>query len=144
MTIKEFILMRVQLFFFLVTMILAASFFVGITVAPEQELYYQDLISPIIMAGLCILPTCVTYFKKEPTIKQYVFRLVLQLGLIEGILLTVLTPPSDTDKLVFYITIGVIIFVIYVIAVCIFWFQKYRQSQKLTQQLKNFQINGSK
>ncbi len=65
MTLREFILKRVQLFSFLVTMILLAQIILGNAIAPEQVLHYSDFIETFVMAGLCILPTIVTYSKKE-------------------------------------------------------------------------------
>ena len=82
MTFKEFIISRVQIFFCLVPLILMASVLLGSVYAPEQVFHYADLLAPIITAGFCVLPTCVTYFRKEPDVKQYLLRLAIQLALI--------------------------------------------------------------
>ena len=139
MTFKEFILKRVQLFFVLVTFILIASGVVGMIFAPEREIRYVDLFDPIILAGLCVLPTLVTFYKKQPTNAQYAGILALRLVLIEGIVITVLTPPSDQSAMSFYLTIGFITFIIYVISFLIFCLRTYFQSVKLTNQLKKMQ-----
>lgn len=144
MTFKEFILSQIQLFFFLVTLILTASAVIGGIVAPEQELRYYHLFSPIIIAGLCILPGCLTYSKKEPTVWQYIFRFILEISLIEGIVMFLVSPPSDLgiSKNLFYIILGGTVLVIYLLSMLMIWYQKYSQSQKLTQQLKKFQSNS--
>ncbi len=139
MTIKEFILSRFQLFFFLVTLILVASCIVGTLVAPEEELHYYHFLGPIITAALCVLPTCVTYFRKEPTVRQYILRLVIQLVLIEGVVMTIITPPADSDKISFYFLLGSVTLVIYILASLMMWSRKYQQSKKFTQQLKQLQ-----
>ena len=74
MTIKEFIISRVQIFFFLVTLILTATVVLGAIYQPDKELRYYHLLSPVILAACCVLPTCVTYFKKEPTPAQFIIR----------------------------------------------------------------------
>ena len=141
MTLKEFILSRVQVFFVLVTLILLGSGILGGIYAPEQELHYYHLFSPIIIAGACILPTCVTYFKKEPTPLQYIIRQVIELILIELVVINLVSPPPEYNgsKIEFYISIGCMIFIIYMIIQVLSWLKKYKQAIKLTEQLKTFQ-----
>ncbi len=141
MTLKEFIITRLQLFFFLTTMILIASAVLGGIIAPYMQFRYYDLYSPLIIAALCILPTCVTFFKKEPTLLQYILRLALELLLIEVIVLSLVKPPNDFsgDKLFFYVILSVSVFVIYVLAELVMWFKKYLESQRLTVELKKLQ-----
>ena len=141
MTVKEFIISRIQLFFYLVTMILAAEAIVGAVLAPDQKLGYIDLFDPILTAGLCVIPTLVTYYKKEPTVKQYIARLVIQLVLIEAVMLTVARPNAETDvsEITSCITLGVITFVIYVSAVAVMGWKNYMQSKDLTAKLKMLQ-----
>lgn len=139
MTVKEFIISRVQLFFFLVTLILIASVIMGAIYQPDKELRYYHLLSPVIIAACCVLPTCVTYFKKEPTVKQYIVRQIIELTLIELVVMFLITPPEGTEKLLFYIVLGVVIAVIYVLAMVMMWLQKIQQSKKLTNQLKIMQ-----
>ena len=143
MTPKEFILSRLQLFFFLTTLILLVSAIIGTIFVPEQELHYYQLFFPFVMAGLCVLPTCVMYFRKEPTRKQYIFRCVIAWLLIEGIMLAIITPPENSSNdLAFYGLIGGVVLVIYVLAILMMWLQKYRQAKMLMVQLKALQKNG--
>ena len=141
MTFKEFIISRVQIFFCLVPLILIASVLLGNVYAPEQALHYTDLLAPVRTAAWCVLPTCVTYFRKEPDVKQYLLRLVLQLILIQAEVMLLIAPPADgsVSNVQFYGTLGVTVFVIYAAVMLMFWLQKVRQSRKLTQQLIEFQ-----
>ena len=141
MTLKEFILSRVQVFFVLVTLILFGSAVYGEVYLPEQELHYYHLFSPIIIAGACILPTCVTYFKKEPTPFQYIIRQIIELILIEAVVMFIVsTPPKYSgNEIDFYVHLGIMIAVIYIIIDVVSWYKKYRQALKLTTQLKVFQ-----
>lgn len=143
MTVKEFIISRVQIFFFLVPLILTASVILGIIYAPSQEIHYTDLLAPMITAGWCVLPTCVTYFRKEPGLKQYLLRITLQLILIQAEVILLIDPPADgsVSPVRFYGTLEVAVCVIYALVMLMFWLQKVRQSRKLTQQLRDWQ-NG--
>lgn len=144
MTVKEFILSRIQLYFLLVTLIFAVSMIVGLIFTPEKELYYYQLVGPFILSALCILPTLVTYFRKEPTVKQYIIRHLIQLILIEAVVLTQTTPPENGNRTVFYIVIGAAVVAVYLLASLMMWLQKLRQSKALTEQLRTLQNNTEK
>ena len=124
MTFKEFLLLHLQVFCVLVTLIYAASLIVGLIVVPEQNIKYYQLVGPFITAALCVLPSCITYFKKEPTLKQYIIRHIIQFAVIEGIVLWIIDPPQGSNKALFYVVIGVIVLVIYVLAKLTVWLQK--------------------
>ncbi len=139
MTIKEFVLSRVRLFFFLTTVILAASSIFGGIIAPEQEIKYYHLLSPIIIAACCVLPTCATFYKKEPTPRQFVIRQIIEIILIEAVVMFLVSAPEGADKTLFYIALAVVVIVIYLLAMVMMWLEKKLQSKKLTEQLKQFQ-----
>lgn len=139
MTVKEFIISRVQIFFFLVTLILIASAVMGLIYQPDMELRYYHLFSPVIMAACCVLPTYVTYYKKEPTVRQYIIRQIIELSLIELVVMLLVTPPEGIEKPLFYIVLGAVIAFIYVLTMVMLWLQKVQQSQKLTEQLHHLQ-----
>ena len=126
MTFKEFIISRVQIFFCLVPFILVASLIIGNIYAPEQVLHYTDLLAPVRTAAWCVLPTCVTYFRKEPDIKQYLLRLLLQMIVIQAEVMLLIAPPADSSvsNVRFYCTLGVTVFVIYAAVMLMFWLQK--------------------
>lgn len=141
MTFKEFIISRLQMFFFLVTMILLAQVVLGNVIEPDRVLYYKDFTGTFLMAGLCMLPTVVTYSKKELTFKQMFVRHTIQLVLIEGIMLTLAITGFETSpqKLLSVVLIAVITAVIYALAIFIMWYRQYLESKKLTELLKNLQ-----
>lgn len=143
MTFKEFLISRVQLFFFLVTLIFAVSMILGLIFTPEQELHYYQLIGPFLIAALCVLTTFVSYFRKEPSVWQLVLRHSIQLILIELVVVTQITPPVDGNPMVFRIILGAVVFAIYLLASLMLWLQKYIQSKKLTEQLKKLQQSNS-
>lgn len=141
LTIEEFIIKRFQVFFLLVTLILTAQFIIGNVLAPEQVLHYSDLLSPVIMAALCMIPTFVTYSKKELSVPQMFFRMVIQLIMIETIILTLAALSSEVGPYNFPVLaiLAGTVFIIYVIIMLVLWVQQYFESQKMTEQLKKFQ-----
>ena len=141
MTFKEFIVSRLQMFFFLVTMILLAQVVLGNVIEPDRVLYYKDFTGTFLMAGLCMLTTVVTYSKKELTFKQMFVRHTIQLVLIEGIMLTLAITGFETSpqKLLSVVLIAAITAVIYALAIFIMWYRQYLESKKLTELLKNLQ-----
>ena len=139
MTFKQFILSRLQLFCVLVTLFLAASALMGIFLVPDQEIRPYHLFSPIIIAALCVLPTCVTFFKKEPTPLQYMLRLAAELTLVEAIVLLLVTPPASQDPFLFRVILGAAVVVIYILVTLLMWLQRYWQSKKMTEQLLRLQ-----
>ncbi len=139
MTLREFIISRLQLFCFLVTMILVTSAVLGAVIAPEKELRYYHLFSPVIIAAACVLPTIITYFRKEPTIPEYIIRLIAELSVIEVLVLIMVSPPADVDIVYFRIMLGISVFVIYVLATIMMLYQRYLQSKKFTRQLRHLQ-----
>lgn len=139
MTFKEFIINRIQVFFFLVTMILLAQVVLGNIIEPDRTLYYKDFVGTFVMAGLCMLPTVVTYSKKELNLKQMIVRHIIQLVLIEGIMLTlaiigIAPSPQKPLSVVLIVTATAII---YALAIFLMWYRQYLESKKLTEILKN-------
>lgn len=139
MTFKEFVINRIQVFFFLVTMILLAQVVLGNIIEPDRTLYYKDFVGTFVMAGLCMLPTVVTCSKKELNLKQMIVRHIIQLVLIEGIMLTlaiigIAPSPQKPLSVVLIVTATAII---YALAIFLMWYRQYLESKKLTEILKN-------
>jgi len=144
MTLKKYLLMQMQIYFLLVSLIFAASMIIGLIYSPDKPIYYSDLRGPFIIAALCVLPSFVTYFKDEPTVSQYVVRHIIQLAIIEVIVLLLVSAPENVNVILFKVIIGSCVLLIYVISKAMVILQKYRESQKLTEQLKAMQQKMSK
>ena len=143
MTIKEFLLKRLQLFFFLSVMILIAQAVIGTIIEPGETLHirYIDLLSPLYIAALCILPTVVTYSRKKLTLKQMLVRLAIQLVLIEGVMFVIAftSDTIDTSRPDVIALIAGAVFVIYVFGVLMMWLSQLHESKKMTEQLHALQ-----
>lgn len=133
MTIKEFLISRIQLYFLLVTLIFAVSMIIGMIFTPGQELYYYQLIGPFFLAALCVLPTFITYSRKEPTVRQVVLRNIIRLILIEGIVLTQIQPPEQENQVLFRILLAAAVLIVYLLASLMMWLRRVRQSGMMTE-----------
>ena len=142
MTIKEFLISRIQLYFLLVTLIFAVSMIIGMIFTPGQELYYYQLIGPFFLAALCVLPTFITYSRKEPTVRQVVLRNIIRLILIEGIVLTQIQPPEQENQVLFRILLAAAVLIVCLLASLMMWLRRVRQSGMMTEQLKILQERG--
>ena len=142
MTIKEFIISRIQLFILLVTLIFAVSMVIGLIFTPEAELHYYQLIGPFFLAALCVLSTFITYSRKEPTVRQVVLRNIIRLILIEGIVLTQIQPPEQENQVLFRILLAAAVLIVYLLASLMMWLRRVRQSGMMTEQLKILQERG--
>ena len=143
MTIKEFLISRIQLYFLLVTLIFAVSMIIGMIFTPGQELYYYQLIGTFFLAALCVLSTFITYSRKEPTVRQVVLRNIIRLILIEGIVLTQIQPPEQENQVLFRILLAAAVLIVYLLASLMMWLRRVRQSGMMTEQLRILQERGS-
>ena len=148
MTVKEFIISRIRLFFFLTVMILIAQSIVGAIAEPGVSLHirYVDLLSPLHIAGLCTLPTVVTFSRKKLSLKGMLIRHAIQLVLIEGVMMLIAFTSAaiDTSRPAVLLLIGGAVFVIYVLAVAVMWLGQVSESKKMTAQLHALQHSVEK
>ena len=85
MSKREFIEHLVISFFVVVTCVNLVMAFLGMRYEPEIRFGYQAFLLPVIYGGLGILPSAVTYSRKELSVRQMLVRKLLQLLLLEGI-----------------------------------------------------------
>jgi hypothetical protein len=145
MSVKEFIVSRVRLFFILTVMIMFAQWITGMILDPEATLHYRDLSSPFKMAGLCILPTVVTYSRKKLTLREMLIRHAIQLLLIEGVMMLLVFTGDFVkgDRLPIALLIAGITLVIYCFAVLLMWLNQLSESKKMTAQLHQLQQSAA-
>ncbi len=143
MTVKEFLMQRLRLFLFLTVMILIAQSVVGTIAAPGVSLHirYIDLLSPLYMAGLCILPTVVTFSRKRLSVRQVLIRRSIQLALIEGVIMAIVftSDKIDSSRPSVVALIAGATLLIYALAVLFVWFGQRSESQRMTAQLRRLQ-----
>ena len=97
MSKREFIEHLVISFFVVVTCVNLVMAFLGMRYEPEIRFGYQAFLLPVIYGGLGILPSAVTYSRKELSVRQMLVRKLLQLLLLEGIMVSIVFFIGKTD-----------------------------------------------
>lgn len=143
---KEIFLGVIRTYFAVVALVCAANFVLGSYLAPGQTFGYEAFLAPLIYGFAGTIPSIVTYSRKELSVKQLLFRKVIQLLLIEVSVLFVMFYGSP----VFYqqpkivISVAVSVLIIYVIIDLVEIFQNHLEAKKMTEELIAFQQSVSK
>ena len=141
MSFKKFVISRLKLFFFLLPLAFTATVILRMIFAPQQKFTVDMMQTPLFTSVVGVLLSFIMYFRKMPTFRQYLLRLLLQLILIHLFILWMVSLAEDAviPPVPYYIIINVMIFVIYALGVLMIWFQEKRQSQKMSEQLRKLQ-----
>ena len=141
MDFKHFFIQKLSLFFMLTTLITVAVFVVGSVFDGEARFGYDALLSPMFYAACCVIPTLVTYSKRELKPREMVVRMVLELLLIEAIILGLAfrSPVIDTERVSVVLTIAGSVLAVYVFARVFTWLRDSVEARKLNDELIRFQ-----
>ena len=125
----------------LTTLITVAVFVVGSVFDGEARFGYDALLSPMFYAACCVIPTLVTYSKRELKPREMVVRMVLELLLIEAIILGLAfrSPVIDTERVSVVLTIAGSVLAVYVFARVFTWLRDSVEARKLNDELIRFQ-----
>ena len=145
MSFKEHLKSALKMYFIIVTLINAAIFILGKTFRPNDQFGYEVLLSPLIYAAISLIPMLCMYSKKELTLKQYIFRELLQLIAIEVILigLGLGTECLDPENLALTASFALSVLVIFVLVLLISWLLDLKVAKEINSDLKSFQSKFS-
>ena len=140
MEFKRFLINKLILFFVLSTLITVAVSLIGSAFGPDTRLGYVAMLTPIRYAALCMLPTLVTYSRRELSAKALLIRKALMLVLLEGVMLLIAftSPVIDTDKPSVVLVIMGSVLVIFVLVNLFMWLKDSSEAKKLNRELENF------
>lgn len=146
MDLKQFIIDKLSLFFMLTTFITIAIFVLGSVFDASASFGYDALLSPLMYAGACILPSFVTYSRHELNAKEMAFRLVLEFFLIEAVVLGIAfaAPTVDTGNVYVVLALAGTVLVIYVVACLFSWLKEMSEAKRMTEALVKFQSTHQK
>lgn len=138
MSKSEFMKKTLMSFFIVVTLVNVAMAVLGMIYDKGRTFGYNAFFSPIIFGVLGVLPSIVTYSKRELTFKQMAVRKILQLVLLEAVLiLFVLINHISETKAIFPFAVSV--FVVAVVVQMLLWVLDYNQAKKLNVILDEYQ-----
>ena len=132
MSFKHFFIHKLSLFFMLTTLITVAVCVIGSVFDANARFGYDAMLTPVRYAACCVIPTFVTYSKRE---------LVLELILIEAVMLGLAfaSPAIDTSKSSVVLVIAGSVLVIYILARFFSWLLDAAEAKKLSTELLSFQ-----
>ena len=141
MSFKEHLRSVMSQFFVIATLINLATFILGEIFRPDERFGYEAFLSPLIYAAIALVPMLCMYSKKELTVKQHIFRELLQLISIEIILIFFglgaksLEPENIPLTASYALSILIIFVLVYVIA----WLLDIKMARQINSDLKSFQ-----
>lgn len=141
MEFKRFVVNKLILFFTLSTLITVTVALVGSAFAPDERFGYGTMLLPIKYAALCMLPTFVTFSRRELSPKAMLFRKALMLILIEAVMMIIAFTGSeiDTDRPEVILVIGGCVLVIFVLVHLFLWLKDSAEAKRLNLDLEKFQ-----
>lgn len=138
MEFKRFLVNKLILFFMLSTLITVAVSLIGSVFDAEARFGYRTMLAPIEYAALCLLPSLVTYSRRELSPRQLLFRKALALLLIEAAILYI-SPAVYTGDRLAVLAVAASVLVIFVLVHLFLWLKDAAEAKKLNRDLAQFQ-----
>lgn len=133
-------------YFIIVTGINLAVFILGMIFQPDQKLGYDAFLYPLIYGAITSIPNLLMVEKKEPTVRQSIFREIIGVILISAIMLTTMFAGRKITGELIIISCGIVLSVICITLLVnvVSWILDTKKAQSLTNDLVAFQnkING--
>lgn len=141
MEFKRFLVNNLILFFMLSTLITVAVSLIGLLFDGDARFGYKEMLIPIEYAALCMLPTLVTWSKRELSLKALLARKALMLVLIESVILFIAFTSDviNTSRIEVVLVIAGSVLVIFVVAHLFMWLKEAAEAKKLNRELEAFQ-----
>ena len=141
MSLKQFLLRKLMLFFTLSTLITVAAYLLGAAFDPEARFGYEGFLSPLIYAGACVLPSLVTWSKRELKPRELVLRELLQFLLTEAVVLglSFRSRVIDTSRPAVLLGLAGSVLVIYLLVFLISWAANSAEARETDRELQRFQ-----
>ena len=145
MSFKQFFIEKLSLFFMLTTLITIAIFVIGSAFDADARFGYAAMMTPLRYAACCVLPTFVTYSRRELKKKELIARMALELVLIEAVMLffAFTSPVIDTNRISVVLVIAGSVFIIYIMTRLFSWLRESAEARVLNEDLRRFrQLHG--
>ena len=141
MNLKQFLIRKLMLFFTLSTLITVAICILGTSFDPAARFGYDGFLSPLIYAGACVIPSLVTWSKRELTPRELLLRELLQFLLTEAVVLGLAfwSTAIDTSRPTVVMGIAGSVLVIYLLVFLISWAVNSAEARETDRELQEFQ-----
>ena len=141
MEFKRFLVDKLSLFFMLSTLITIAVSLIGSSFDGTASLDYGSLLVPVKYAGLCLLPTFVTWSGHELSLQELIVRKALMLVLLEAVIMWIAwtSPVIDTMNLQVVLTLGASVLDIFLLVNLFLWLRDSAEAKKMNEDLAMLQ-----
>ena len=141
MSLKQFLVKKLNLFFMLTALITVAVWLLGSLFDGEARFGYDAFLSPLLYAGCCVLPSLVTFSKRELKPREWILREALQFLLTEAVMLFLAfrSPAIDTSRPAVVLAIAGSVLVIYLLVFFLLWLTNSLEAKKVNDELQRFQ-----
>ncbi len=141
MTLRQFLIRKLMLFFTLSTLITVAIYLLGVTLDPDARFGYESFLSPLLYAGCCVLPSLVTWSKRELKPRELLARELVQFLLTEAVVLGLAfrSRMIDTAKPAVVLSLAGSVLVIYLLVFLLSWLTNSAQARQVNRDLQAFQ-----
>lgn len=134
----EFLRKNLMDFFIVVTCITLLMGVVGLIYEPDQRFGYEAYFSPLIFGVIGIVPSFITYSKKELSIRKMIIRKALQLIILEGLILG-FGYWTGAMKGSILLSLFISVFLVFLLVHIISYVIDSKQAAHLSEELKTFQ-----
>jgi hypothetical protein len=137
---KDFLIKKIIVSYFLaVTGITAAIGIIGSVFAGDTSFGYQAFLSPFLFGLVAVVPSFVTYSRKELSVRQMICRLIIHLFLLEALILLFALITRLITSASVAISIFLAVLIIDVTVRLIHWLNDKRIAGELNKALREMQ-----
>ena len=125
----------------LTTLITLAVYILGSRFDGDARFGYDAFLTPLIYAGCCVLPSLVTYSKRELKPREWLAREALQFLLTEAVVLVlaIRSRAIDTSRPGVVLGVAGSVLVIYLLVFLLSWLVNSSEARKANRELLEFQ-----
>ena len=139
MSLKAFLKRCLMEYFIITTCVTAAIAILGLSLDPAAKIGYEGYFSPLIFGLVSLIPSIVTYSRKELSFHQTLIRKFLHLTLLETMLIVfghwagVLHAFADTASF------ALAVFIVYLAVHLVNWYLDSKEASEINSTLKVLQ-----
>lgn len=129
-------------YFIITTCITAATAILGMGIDPSAKFGYESYFSPLIFGFISVLPSIVTYSKKELSIKQTIIRKILHFICLLFLLCMFGYFTGLLNGSVEIVSFALAVLIIYVVVNVVNWHLNKKEAVQINNMLKKYQKNN--
>lgn len=126
-------------YFIITTCITAAIGVLGMSLDPSAKFGYESYFSPLIFGLISLVPSLVTYSRREISFRQMVIRKILYLFLLEVLLVFFGFWTKILTSIIDSVFFGITVIIVYILVNLISWQIDRKEAEKINSVLKSFQ-----